>query len=91
MKEEIINKVAEILATTNPLGDQSKNIPDLEGYYYEAVDILSTLNFMSGPKKIEKAIVQVLTQAFEITPEPAQVSKAANEIEKLLSKGNVTN
>jgi hypothetical protein len=84
MKEEIIQKVSNILNAWNPLGDKSKEIDDLDGYHAEAIDIISTINFMSGNNKIEKAISQVLEQAFEITPSKEEASKVALEIGAVL-------
>ena len=80
MKEETINKVSSILNTWNPLGEKSKEIDDLEEYHHEAIDIISTINFMSGDNKVEKAIIQVLEQAFGITPNKKEVSIVATEI-----------
>ena len=80
MKEEAINKVSSILNTWNPLGEKSKEMDDLEEYHYEAIDIISTINLTSGDNKIEKAIIQVLEQAFGIIPNKEEVSRVATEI-----------
>ncbi len=84
MKEETIISVANILENWNPLGETSNSIPDLEGYRYEAIDILSTINFMSGPDKIEKAIEQVLSQAFKIKIDKQELPRIALNIKNLL-------
>ena len=39
---------------------------------------------MSGENKIEKAVSQVLEQAFEIVPKQEEVSKAATKIKSVL-------
>lgn len=89
MKEETIIQVANILNTWNPLSEKSKSINDLEQYYYEAIDIISTVNLMSGENEIEKAISQVLEQAFGIVPPQEEVLKAATKIKSVLVDKNL--
>ena len=84
MTEETIKKVSSILNTWNPLGENSEEIDDLEEYYYEAIDIISTIDLISGKNKIEKAIIQVLEQAFGIMPNKEEVSRVATEIGNVL-------
>ena len=40
MDETQIIKVAEVLSEWNPLGNEARNIPDLDGYRTEAIDII---------------------------------------------------
>lgn len=84
MNEELISKIAKVLEDWNPLGEKANNVEGLDGYRIEAIDIISTLNFKSGPNKVEKAIEQVLTQAFDIELNPAQLEQAAEDVEKLM-------
>ncbi len=84
MKEETIKEVSSILNSWNPLGEKSKEIDDLDKYYCEAIDIISTINFMFGDNKIEKAIFRVLEQTFGIIPNKEEVSRVATEIRNAL-------
>ena len=65
MKDELISSVASILNEWNPLGDKASAMNDLEGYKYEAIDILSTIKIKRVSAEV--AISQVLTQAFGIS------------------------
>tara|TARA_B100001063_G_C16675518_1_gene508832 strand:+ start:812 stop:994 length:183 start_codon:yes stop_codon:yes gene_type:complete len=56
---------------------------DLEGYKYEAMDILSAIKITKV--SAEFAISQVLTQAFDISLDPAQLSVNSARIEQLLN------
>ena len=82
MKEELINSVSTILSEWNPLGDRAETISYLEGYRYEAMDILSTIKIVKVAP--EKAVSDVLTQAFRITLDEAQLKHYSAKIERLL-------
>ena len=88
MEEETISKVASVLDAWNPLGEKAKTIEGLDGYRIEAIDILSTINIMRGSNKIEKSIVQVLSQAFDIEVNYLEASKVAKEISNILGAEN---
>ena len=66
MHEEQITQVAKVLEEWNPLGDAANTIDGLNGYRYEAIDIISTVEMLSGTSKVKKAISQVLTESFNI-------------------------
>jgi len=51
MNKETISKVASVLNAWNPLGEKAKTITDLDGYRIEAIDILSTINYMKEKTK----------------------------------------
>ena len=82
MKEELITSVSEILRDWNPVGEKAKSISDLEGYKYEAMDIISAIAISNVP--VEKAVSEVLTQAFGITVSDAQLKQYSAQIEQLL-------
>ena len=48
MKDELISSISNILTEWNPLGEKSSTITDLEGYKYEAMDILSSIEITKG-------------------------------------------
>ena len=83
MKDELIASVASILNEWNPLGDKAATMIDLEGYKYEAMDILATIKI----KKLstEQAVSQVLTQAFKVPLAPAQLTMYSAKIDQLLN------
>jgi len=85
MKEEQILKVANVLEEWNPLGEAANAVDQLDGYRYEAIDIISTIKIINGPGKIKESIEQVLTQAFNIDLDKDKLDEATNKIKDLLS------
>lgn len=88
MKHETIAKVADVLNAWNPLGEKANSIEGLNGYRIEAIDIISTMSILSGHNKVEKAIAQVLSQAFKIKLENNALLKATEEISNILASEN---
>lgn len=88
MEEKIIDEVSGVLNSWNPLGEAANTIEDLAGYRYEAIDIISTINLMLGPSKVEKSIQQVLFQAFDIELDKDALSKASKDISAILGVPN---
>ena len=84
MNEELINEVARVIEEWNPLGEAANTIDQLEGYRYEAIDILSTINIIKGNNKVEKSIEQVLTQAFHINLDKTKLVEASTKIKCIL-------
>jgi hypothetical protein len=82
MKDETIGKVAKILAEWNPLGENANFIKDLDGYRVEAIDIISTLDMFYG-NNVEKAVLGILEEAFDISLESDEVKLASEKIRKL--------
>jgi hypothetical protein len=83
MNDEITSSVASVLNEWNPLGDKATSIDGLEGYKYEAMDILSTVKIAKLP--VEKAVSQVLSQAFSITLNDSELKHYSAKIEQLLN------
>jgi hypothetical protein len=83
MKDELISSISNILNEWNPLGEKSSTVTDLEGYKYEAMDILSSIEIMKIT--VEKAVSQVLSQAFGITIDEAELKHYSSKIEQLLN------
>jgi len=83
MDEKIITRVSKILEEWNPLGEKSTSIKDLDGYRTEAIDILSTSKIMFKDN-IEKAVKEVLEQAFDIKIDPQKAVEAATKIKLIL-------
>jgi hypothetical protein len=83
MKEELISSVSTILNEWNPLGENAELTPDLEGYKYEAMDILSEIKITKV--STEQAVSDVLTQAFHITLDEAKLKYYSRKIEQLLN------
>ena len=84
MHEEQITEVAKVLKEWNPLGDAANTVDGLDGYRYEAIDIISTIELLAGPNKVRKAMEQVLTEAFNIELDQAELAEAAKRVEGLL-------
>jgi len=51
MNEEQILNVAKVLEEWNPLGEAANTEEQLDGYRYEAIDIISTVQIVNGPGK----------------------------------------
>ena len=67
MDETQITKVAAVLAEWNPLGDKAHNIPDLDGYRTEAIDIIATFHLPFGGATERSRVMSVLNQAFDLS------------------------
>lgn len=85
MSDEQIKNIAGVLEEWNPLGEKANTIDNLEGYRYEAIDIISTIKIVNGKDNVRKSIAQVLTQAFNINLDDAKLDKAADIIKTMLS------
>lgn len=83
MKEELVLEISNILSEWNPLGESANSVEGLEGYKYEAMDILSTIQITKIPP--EEAIAQVLTQAFKMTLNESELKIYSVKIEQLLN------
>ena len=83
MKEELISSISDILNEWNPLGNQAESIADLEGYKYEAMDILSAIKITKVHTEI--AVSDVLTQAFRISLDDDQLKYYSSKIEQLIN------
>ena len=84
MDEEKILKVAKILDEWNPLGDVANTVDQLDGYYVEVIDIIVIIQIFRGKNKVEKAISEVLTQAFNIDLDKKMLSKASKDVADVL-------
>jgi hypothetical protein len=84
MREEQIVQVAKVIEAWNPLGEAANSVEQLDGYRYEAIDIISAINILSGPNNVRKAVEQVLSQGFNIELNQTKLSDSAKEIECIL-------
>lgn len=89
MNEELIKNVQEILTSWNPLEERAKNVPCLNDYEVEAIDILFHTNRHNSVDKVTILTKDVLNEAFklQITREEAkpyakQIYKAIKEKKK---------
>ncbi|MHC1599423.1 MAG: hypothetical protein ACXQS5_01165 [Candidatus Methanospirareceae archaeon] len=67
MEEKKIREVMKILNAWNPLGERASTIQDLEGYRTEAIDILFHVNSKSSESHIQKVVLKVLNEAFDLS------------------------
>ncbi|WP_026843650.1 hypothetical protein [Brumicola pallidula] len=84
MKEELIMSVANILEKWNPLGEQASAVNGLDGYYTEAIDILSSSSILKEP--IIRIVAAVLTEAFDITLDKHQLEHYSKKIEQKINE-----
>jgi hypothetical protein len=80
MKQEHIDKLKEKLVQLNPLGENSKLIPDLNDYETEAIDILFYIEKKDSRKRVEKIVREVIEQAFDVDLKESD----CNEITELI-------
>jgi len=85
MNEELITKVASIIEQWNPLGSAANTTDNLDGYRYEAIDIIATIQLSDSSDNVKKSIEQVLTQAFNIELNQTQLIEATSKIKNLLN------
>ena len=85
MNEEQIIEVSKVLEEWNPLGEKANTVEQLDGYRYEAIDIIAAINIVNGPGKVKESIEQVLTQAFNIELNQVKLAEAENKIKSLLN------
>jgi hypothetical protein len=84
MNDDDIAAVAAILARWNPLGEGASQVPDLDGYRIEAIDVLSELEIRGRKASLERLIMEVLNQAFELGLEQQDCVEPAREIAGIL-------
>lgn len=84
MKDEDIAAISKILTEWNPLGDLADQTRDLEVYRYEAMDILSVIDDYG--LSVERAVSNVLTEAFNLTLNKNDLIKHSILIEQAINK-----
>lgn len=86
MDETQIAKVAEVLSDWNPLGNEARNIPDLDGYRTEAIDIIATFHLPFSGASEESRVMNVLNQAFELSLSEKDCAEPARKIALILKQ-----
>ena len=82
-----ISKVAAVLAEWNPLGSRADNVPDLDGYRIEAIDIIMALGVFRSFGAPEKTVCDVLNQAFHLSLRPIDCVAPARKIQLIIGAG----
>jgi len=86
MDKTQITKVAEVLSEWNPLGSEARNIPDLDGYRTEAIDIIATFHLPSIGASEESRVMKVLNHAFELSLSEKDCAEPARKIALILKQ-----
>jgi hypothetical protein len=86
MEDYEVSEVARILSEWNPLGDEATKVPDLDSYKAESIDILFHIKKSTGKASLEKIMMQVLNEAFDIELTQNDCSDAASKIFRVLNK-----
>ncbi|KAF0165240.1 MAG: hypothetical protein FD157_1592 [Rhodocyclaceae bacterium] len=81
-----VEAVARVLAEWNPLGDAAKKVTDLDGYRVEAADIVFGLKIRGDSVSLEKHVMDVLNQAFELKLDPQSCAGPAKKIAAVLAE-----
>ncbi len=77
MNEELIQSIAELLQEWNPLGGSASNAQDLEGYRYEAIDILSSISITKY--SVRDSVANVLSEAFNLELDESKLIHSAHQ------------
>ena len=86
MEEEQINQISKILTEWNPLGEDSKNIPDLDHYRTEAIDILCQIEIQKKNLDIMKITKCIIEEAFTISIAKKECIIPAQKIREVVNK-----
>ena len=84
MDEEHIEKIKQILTDWNPLGERASQVPDLDNYETEAIDILFYIDKKSSSNYINKIMVEVITEAFGVDLDLKETKKYADRIREII-------
>lgn len=84
MDEEHIEKIKQILTDWNPLGERAKQVPDLDNYETEAIDILFYIDKKSSSNYINKIMVEITTEAFGVDLNLKETIKYAHRIREII-------
>lgn len=84
MDEEHIEKIKQILTDWNPLGEKAKQVPDLDNYETEAIDILFYIDKKSSSNYINKIMVEIITEAFGVDLDLKETKKYADRIRGII-------
>ncbi len=88
MEDYEVSEVAKILSDWNPLGDEAANVQDLDGYQTESIDILFQFKMSNGKTGVEKVVIQVLNEPFDIELTKNECSDVATRIFRFLRKNH---
>jgi len=81
-EDEKAIEIGRILTEWNPLGDAAETVKDLNNYETEAFDILEAMGLFGDT--LEKAVAEVLGQAFNIDPESSELRGCCEKIRAAL-------
>lgn len=84
MNEELIQSIAKLLQEWNPLEGRVSNVKNLEGYRYEAIDILSSISITKY--SVRDSVANVLSEAFNLELDESKLSHYSEKIENLLNE-----
>jgi len=86
MDEEMIQEVMNVLTEWNPLGDKASDVPDLDNYRTEAIDILLQIDFEDAntETRVITLVKNLLNQAFDLTLTKEDCIAAGKKIYKIV-------
>lgn len=86
MNDTQITKVAEVLSEWNPLGNKAHDIPDLDGYRTEAIDIIAAFQFPVGRATPSSRVMTILNEAFNLSLNENDCAEPATKIALILKQ-----
>ncbi len=81
-EDEKAIEIGRILTEWNPLGDAAETVKDLNSYETESFDILEAIDLFGDT--LEKAVTEVLGQAFHIELESSELGNYCEKIRAVL-------
>ena len=88
MEEILIQEVMKVLADWNPLDEDASDIPDLDNYRTEAIDILANIDLenANNTPKISTVIKNILNEAFDMFLTRDECKPIAKQIYEIVKK-----
>ena len=91
-EEEVLKEIMKVLNDWNPLGNQAKRIPDLNGYESEANDIFYFYDddfqfpkYKDKRTKVQKVVRAIINEAFNLNLTDDECKIPSEKIYKILS------
>lgn len=84
--DDRVARIAKVLEDWNPLGNTSIQVPDINGYQTEAMDIISGHECFLSELSIVELVQGVLNEAFMLNLSRDDCRQAAEKIHSIISE-----
>lgn len=79
-----IKAIQKVLTDWNPLGEYAKRFKDLDNYYAESIDLLFYIDKKSSPALINKLMIEIIEEAFNVNVDPKGSMEYALKIRQIV-------